>query len=237
MKDKLIKPKDIIPIAVMAVLLTAAGIFFHQSFFRILPLFISLVVMVLQAKVSRYAYLVGGLNSILYAIVYWYYGIYGVAAQAFLFSFPMQIITFFNWKKHSEKEEVRFRRMSKGLIVLCAALFAASWAGLFFVLKKLGSDYAVLDNTVTLLGIFASVLTAFAFIEYTYITLSVSIVNIFLYIQVIPAHHDQVTYLIYGIYSLVCVTMHVVRAQKMWKKQQAESKRKSFGIVPKLFFT
>lgn len=222
MNEKFFKPKDFIPIIIMAVLLTAAGIYFHQSFFRILPLFISLAVMILQSKVSRYAFLLGGLNSILYAVVYLYYGLYGVAAQAFLFSFPMQIITFFNWKKNSEKSTVKFRRLGGGGLALCGALFAAAWTGLFFVLKKLGSDYAVLDNTVTLLGVFASVLTVSAFIEYTYLNLSVAIVNIFLYIQVIPAHHDQVTYLIYGIYSLICMSMHFARARKMWKNQQNE---------------
>lgn len=223
MNSNFIKPKELIPIFIMAVLLTVSGIIFHQSFFRILPLFISLAVMILQSKVSRYAFLMGGLNSILYAIVYFYYGLYGVAAQAFLFSFPMQIITFFNWKKNSEKGTVKFRRMKKWQISVCIAAFAAAWAGLYFLLKRLGSDYAVLDNTVTLLGIFTSVLTVFAYIEYAWLNLSVSIINIFLYIQVIPDHPDQVTYLIYGLYALVCVSMHFARARKAWKQQTAEA--------------
>lgn len=225
-KNKFLNPKDLIPIGVMAVLLTAAGIFFHQSFFRILPLYVSLVVMILSSKVSRYAFLLGGLNSILYAAVYFYYGLYGVAAQAILFSFPMQIITFFNWKKNADKDAVKFRRMKKSALIICCASFAAAWAALYFVLKRLGSDYAVLDNTVTLLGIFASVLTAFAYIEYAWLTLSVAIINIFLYIQVIPAHHDQVTYLIYGIYSLICVSMHFSKARKLWKSQQKNQTRR-----------
>ncbi len=227
MNEKLIKPKELIIVAVMAVLLTTAGICFHQSFFRILPLFISLVVMILQSKVSRYAYLLGGLNSVLYAVVYLYYGLYGVAAQAFLFSFPMQISTFFNWKKNAEKEAVKFRRMNKAQTALCAVSYAAAWTGLYFVLKHFGSDYAVLDNTVTLLGIFTSVLTAFAYIEYAWLNLTVAIINIFLYIQVIPAHHDQVTYLIYGLYSLVCVSMHFAKARRIWKEQQAEEKEEA----------
>lgn len=184
-----------------------------------MPLFISLVVMILQSKVSRYAFLLGGLNSILYAIVYFHYGLYGVAAQAFLFSFPTQIITFFNWKKKMKKDTVQFSRMNGWQYAVCIASFAIAWAGLYFVLKRLGSDYAVLDNTVTLLGIFTSVLTIFAYIEYAYLQLSVSIVNIFLYIQVIPVHHDQVTYLIYGIYSLICVSMHFIKARKMFKEK------------------
>lgn len=227
MKIKTIKLKDMIPLAVMAVLITAAGIIFHQSFFRILPLYISLLVMILQSKVSRYAYLVGGLNSILYSIVYLYYGLYGIAAQAFLFSFPMQIITFFNWKKHSEKEIVKFRRMKKSQLVLCVALFAVMWVALYFTLKYFGSDYAVLDNTVTLFGAFTSVLTALTFIEYAYMTLFGAILNVLLYIQVIPAHHEQVTYLVYSIYSLVCVSIHVTRVTKMWKNQKASNSEKT----------
>ncbi len=222
MKNKTLKPKDLIPLAVMAVLITAAGIIFHQSFFRILPLYISLMVMILQSKVSRYAYLVGGLNSILYSIVYLYYGLYGIAAQAFLFSFPMQIITFFNWKKHTEKETVKFKRMKKSQYALCVSLFAAIWIALYYILKYFGSDYAVLDNTVTLFGAFTSVMTALTFIEYAYMTLFGAILNVVLYIQVIPAHHEQVTYLIYSIYSLICVSIHVAKVIKMWKKQNSE---------------
>lgn len=205
----------------MAVLISTVGIIFHQKFFRILPLYISLLVMILQAKVSRYAYLVGGLNSILYAVVYLYYGLYGIAAQAFLFSFPMQIITFFNWKKKTEKETVKFRRMSKGQSALCIVLFVLIWIALYFTLKHFGSDYAVLDNTVTLFGAFTSVMTALTFIEYAYMTLFGSVLNVFLNIQVIPAHHEQVTYLIYSIYSLICVSMHVAKVSRMWKNQNA----------------
>ena len=221
MNTGFIKPKELIPIFIMAVLLTVSGIIFHQSFFRILPLFISLAVMILQSKVSRYAFLVGGLNSILYAIVYFYYGLYGVAAQAMLFSFPMQIITFFNWKKKTEKETVKFRRMSKGQSALCIVLFVLIWIALYFTLKHFGSDYAVLDNTVTLFGAFTSVMTALTFIEYAYMTLFGSVLNVFLNIQVIPAHHEQVTYLIYSIYSLICVSMHVAKVSRMWKNQNA----------------
>lgn len=219
MKNKILKPKELIPIIIMAVLLTASGIIFHQSFFRILPLYISLVVMILQSKVSRYAFLLGGLNSILYAVVYLYYGLYGIAAQAFLFSFPMQIITFFNWKKKSDKETMKFRRMKSRQIITCVVSFVVSWIGLYFVLKYLGSDYAVLDNTVTLLGIFASVIVAFAYIEYAWLNLFVAIINLVLYIRIIPDNPEQVTYLIYGIYSLICVSMHFKKARQMWKKQ------------------
>lgn len=221
MKDKSKLLKVLLPVAVMAVLITAAGIYFHQNFVRILPLYVSLFVMILSAKVNRYAYLLGGLNSILYGIIYIIYGLYGIAAQAFLFSFPMQIITFFRWKKNSAgKNSVKLRKMSGRQRLLCVAAYAAGWAGLYFILKYVGSDYAVLDNTLTLMGVFTTVLTALAYIEYTWLMIPSGIMNILLYLQVISNNPEQTAYLIYSVYSLICVTIQFFNARKMWKSQQ-----------------
>lgn len=223
MKEKLLTPKKIITIAVMAILITGAGIYFHQNFFRILPLYVSLFVMILQANVSRYAYLLGGLNSILYSVIYFVYGLYGIAAQALLFSFPMQIITFFRWKKNADKNSVIFRKMNGKQLALTAAAYAAAWVALFFILRRAGSDYAVLDNTVTLVGVFTSVLTALAYIEYTWLMVPAGILNIILYIQVIPDNPEQTTYLIYSVYSLICVTVQFFKARKLWKEQNSQN--------------
>jgi hypothetical protein len=59
--------------AVTAAGITIAGFLFHQSFFRILPLYISLIIALLQSRMIRYASLIGGINSILYALVYAHY--------------------------------------------------------------------------------------------------------------------------------------------------------------------
>ncbi len=225
MKEKLLKAKVIIPVAVMAVLITAAGLYFRQSFIRILPLYISLFVMILSANVSRYAYLLGGLNSVLYSVIYFVYGLYGIAAQALFFSFPMQIITFFNWKKNADKDSVRLRKMSIKQRALCLSAFAAAWAGLFLLLRRFGSDYAFLDNTVSVMGVFTSVLTALAYIEYTYIMLIAGVLNILLYIQVIPNSPEQTTYLIYSVYSLICVSIQFFNARKLWNNQHSVSQK------------
>lgn len=88
----------LVPIFATAALITAAGLYFHQDFFRILPLYVSLFVLIFSAKVNRYAFLIGGLNSILYAAVYFAYGLYGMAVYALVFSFPIQMLSFFRWK-------------------------------------------------------------------------------------------------------------------------------------------
>ena len=70
-----------------AVLITVTGIKFNQSFFRILPLFISLFVANLQSRVNRYGSLLGSINSLIYAGVYVYYGLYASVLSALLVSF------------------------------------------------------------------------------------------------------------------------------------------------------
>ena len=79
-KSKSLSKKDIFIFMLMgctAVLITAAGAYYHQSFLRILPLYISLVIGMLQSRVNRYASLIGSMNSLLYGAVYVYYKLYG----------------------------------------------------------------------------------------------------------------------------------------------------------------
>ena len=58
----------LILLAVTAILITVTGILFRQNFLHILPLYVSLVVGILQSRANRYACLLGGLNSILYTV-------------------------------------------------------------------------------------------------------------------------------------------------------------------------
>ena len=94
--------------AVSFVLITFFGIKYSQDFLQILPLYVSLIVMILQIRVNRYAFLLGGLNSVLYAVVYFFYKLYGSALYSITVSFVMQIATFVSWGKHSYKKRQRF---------------------------------------------------------------------------------------------------------------------------------
>lgn len=72
---------------------------------------------------------------------------------AILISCPMQLITFARWQKNRRRGTTRFRKLSWKQRGWIDAGFVLSWAGLLSVLKSIGSDYALFDNTVTLLGI------------------------------------------------------------------------------------
>lgn len=203
-----------------AVLITVTGIKFNQSFFRILPLFISLFVANLQSRVNRYGSLLGSINSLIYAGVYVYYGLYASVLSALLVSFPIQLLTFIRWNKNKWEKSTVLRRMKPQYLALTLAGFAVVLAAMWFVLPKLGAQYVFLDSTVTVLGTLTSFLTMFAFVEYAFFMVVNCFLNLILYIQMVPDSPDTVTYLVFGVYSFICAIIGAVSVIKIYKEQQ-----------------
>lgn len=224
MKERVKKVLPYAGMLVTAILITIAGILYHQAFLRILPLYISLVISYLQSKVSRTASLLGGLNSLLYAAVYAYYHLYASMAYAILISCPIQLLTFIRWKKNAYKGTTLFREMSWRSRGLVAGGFIAAWGILYAVLAAIGSSYAIWDNTLTLLGILISFLTMFAYIEYTTLMIPSALVNFILYALMIKENPEQTTYLFYSIYCFICQCIAHKNIRKVYKEQKAIGK-------------
>ncbi len=206
--------------AVTAVGITAAGILFRQSPVRILPLYVSLVIALLQSRMIRYASLMGGFNSILYALVYAHYHLYASAAYALLVSCPIQIVTFIRWSRKPWGQSTVFRRLSAKQRILTALIFGGLLAGLGLLLPFLGGEHSFLDSAVTLLGILTSVLTMLAYMEYAALMAAGGVVSAFLYLSMLAEHPEQITYLIYTLYSLTCCVIAGFRIVKLYREQQ-----------------
>lgn len=207
-------------VAAAAVLITVTGILYRQSFIRILPLYISLFVAILQSRANRYANLLGGINSLLYMVVYLYLGLYASAGYALLFSCPVQLVTFIRWSRRKYGQSTQFRRLTGKQRILILSAFLFSFGILFAVLRAMGSDYQILDSLSSLLGITISLLTMFAYIEYTWLMLPSGILSIFLNAATMAAHPEQITYLIFSFYSMICVSLQFVRVKKLYAEQQ-----------------
>ena len=205
--------------AVTAILITVTGIWFHQSLIRILPLYVSLVVGILQSRANRYASLLGGMNSILYALVYIYLGLYASAGYAILFSFPLQIMTFILWSRRKQGESTRFRKMSWRCRAAVLLGYLACFVILRAVLQAAGSNYQLLDNLTSLTGILISALTMFAFVEYTWLMLPSGILSIVLNLSTMQTNPEQITYVIFSFYSIICVSIQFFRVRKLYAEQ------------------
>ena len=211
---------SLVLILITAILITWMGIVRQQPLFRILPLYVSLFIGMLQAKANRYSCLLGGINSVLYAVVYFSFGLYASAGYALLVSFPFQIATFLRWSKHAYKHSTEFRRMTIPQILLSLIAFLACFAILYWTMTLAGSSYRLLDNATTLIGIATSILTLFSFREYTYLMLGSGILNMVLNFTMMKEHPEQITYLIFSIYSFICILRQFFAVRRLYKEQK-----------------
>lgn len=197
-----------------------AGIVFKQEFFLMIPLFISLFVMAFQSEANRAGSLIGSINSLIYTVAYIYMGVYASAASAILFSFPVQLMTFFRWKKNAYKKTAVFRKMTTKMRVGWSVAFFVAWGIIAAIFMHLDYEYAILDSCTLLFGFVIPVLTMLAYIEYTYLWIVQCIVGVFLNMQMVANDYKETTYLIYGIYALYCVIGAFINVQKFYKEQQ-----------------
>ncbi len=221
---RLILPRSAwIMIAVMLVTgtaITISAIILKPDFLEIAPLYISLIIGLLQSRVNRFASLIGSFNSILYGIVYFSFGLYGNSLYAILVSAPLQIATFIMWNKNSFNETTYLKVLSNKQRATITVGFLLCWVILYIILQFAGSEHSLLDNTITLLGILTTVLMMFAYIEYTVLMVVNNIVSLVLYITMIGDNPERITFLIYTVYSTVCCVIALFGARKHYIAQQ-----------------
>lgn len=205
--------------AVTGILITVTGIYYKQNFLRILPLYNSLIIAMLQSRVNRYSNLYGSINSILYATVYMYHGLLASALQAILFSFPMQLITFIRWNKNKWEKSTVLRKLTHKQRALLLIAYVAALLVMWKVLPLFGAKYVFLDSATNLLGIVVLFLTMFAYTEYTVCMIINGIISIALYVAMLESTPETVPFLIFSVYSFICIVFAFFEARKLYKKQ------------------
>ena len=212
--------KIIIILTGLAILIS--GIYFKQEFFLMIPLFVSLFVMSFQSEANRIGSLIGAINAVIYTAAYLYMGVYVSAVSSFFMSVPLQLATFFNWKKNAYKKTVIFKKMSVKMRVISLAALFVLWGISAGVLTLFNYEYAIFDTVTFLLGLAVSILTMLAFIEYTYLWIVSAVTGLIVNIQMVINNPKEITYLIYGVYALYCVIVAFINVQKFYKEQQSE---------------
>ena len=207
-----------------AVAISVTACIFHPPLVRLAPLYVSLFIMFLQTKANRFGYLLGGVNALLYTAAYFSMRLYGSALYALCVSFPLQIITFIRWGKRAYGNSTILNRLTNKQRIIWALGGASVWVLLYLLLSAFGSAYLILDNTITILGIIATIFGMLALIEFQFLQITCGIVSCILYIAMVKDDLSQSTYLIYTIYSLICQMMSVKYMSTLYKKQQEEKK-------------
>ena len=89
------------------------------------------------------------------------------------------------------------------------------------MLTQLGSDYAILDNVASLVGIIASVLSLVGYIEYIYLQILGTVLTIALNVQVTLSNPAHITYLIYSVYCIFCLAIAFRNVRRLYAEQRA----------------
>lgn len=210
--------KKLSPMVILAsaefIAVAILSVVFKVKIYDALPLLISAVVMFMQTRVNRYAFLIGGINSIIYALAYFYMKLYGLAISTFLLSFPLQIITFINWNKNTHKGTTEIKCFTfKGRVLLFVGM-AAVWAVLYVVFSALGSAYLILDNTVTVIGVVATIICMLRYSEYAVLQFITSVVNVILFAVMTADDISKIIWLIYSVYCVICAAVIFSKTHK-----------------------
>ena len=211
--------------ALMFLIITAVNIKYPDQFLNNLPLYFSIVIMLLAASANRYTYLFGGLNSILYGVVFFKYRLFASLFQTLAFSAPFQLFTFASWSKRKYKHSVEFRSLSKKQSVIFYSLSALACLVLQLVLPLFGASQVFLDNTGSVLAIMTSVLSLLRFKEFIYFQWAGVLVGLIKYILMLEASPEIVAHTIYHIYSLICLTRSYFSIRELYSAQNSEKKQ------------
>ena len=222
MTEKTNKMITIFLVGITFILITATALIYSEDGFIIVPLYVSLAIMLLQSKANRYAFLLGGINSLLYAGVYAYTGLYAMAAYAALVSCPLQLVTFLNWSKRPYGNATVFKKLSLKNKVILFASFVVLWLLMWAFFSLFHSAYLLFDNTVTLLGIASTVLCALSFVDYAYLQIAGVGISIVLYSQMLHTKPIQITYLIYSVFALVSSVKALGKMNRLYIEQKTE---------------
>lgn len=219
---------DYVPLFVTLVLVVGSGIKEKQSFIKMLPVITSLAVYLLMARVNRWNFMLGAINSIVYAIGFFQDGLYASVASALLCSMPIQVASFVMWNKNKYKKSATIiKNLSIRHKIFTLLIVAISSAVSVLVFSKIsGTQYVVMDGISFAWGIFSSIYVAFGIIDGMFISLANSVLKLPFWIIIIAeGNRANVTYLIMALYTLLKVSQTFINWIKLYREQKLLEKK------------
>ena len=209
---------DYLPMACAAALIIVFAIRNEQTFFKTLPTLITLVVQLLNVRVSRFAFLLGSCNAAIYGLVFLSEGLYFSMISALVISFPLQMLSFFNWSKKrtaGNVTELRYLGLKRLVLVIFAVL--AGWAITYFALAPFfsGAKMPAFDTLLFPLGIMITALSAMRYIDAQYINIVSCTLNIVMWALICMNEPGNVNYMIISAYNLFMI----IKASISWTRR------------------
>ena len=214
-----------VPIGICAVAILICAFVFGQKWYKVLPTLNTLIILLLSARVDRRSFLLGGINAAFYGIGYFTEGLYFSVINCLLVSMPLQLFSFFNWKKHSDGASTKLRSLGwKGEIVVLSSTALGCLLCYWFLLPFFaGEKQAALDIFLFVIGLVITVLSMLRYVEAPYYNLISSVANLVMWMLICAGNIADLNYLIMATYSLFRVVQSVVTWTKQYQKGKKEA--------------
>ena len=225
---------DYLPILALAPVIIAGGVLAKQAVYKIIPAVATLFVVLLSSKLYRAAFLLGAANCILYSAGYFVDGLYGSLLSTLAVSAPLQVISFFLWKRSAYKQATVFRVFRPRWYPLLAVAVAALWGGMLYGSNRAGgaNGMIVLDSLLFALGLAVSVLLTFAFVEGYALNILNCVLNAVMWCVLTARNARDVTYLLIALYMVFRTALALIACLKMYRTQRAERMEAATGSSP-----
>ena len=215
-----------LPMGVCAVAILVCAFVFRQKWYKVLPTLNTLVILLLSARVDRRSFLLGGINAALYGIGYFTEGLYFSVINCLLVSMPLQLFSFFNWKKHADGNSTKLRTLGwKGeiIVIVSSAVGCLLCHWLLLPFFGGGQKQAVLDIFLFVIGLVITVLSMLRYVEAPYYNLVSSTANLVMWTLICAGNVANLNYLIMAVYSLFRVSQSAITWTKQYKKNKEEA--------------
>ena len=221
-----------VPIGICAVAILTCAFVFKQKWYKVLPTLNTLVILLLSARVDRRSFLIGGLNAAFYGIGFWTEGLYFSVINCLAVSMPLQLFSFFSWKKHADGKSTQLRSLGwKGEIVVVSSTVIGCQLCYWLLLPFFGGgqQQATLDIFLLVIGLVITVLSLLRYVETPYYNLVSAVANLVMWTLICIKDIADLNYLIMASYSLFRVAQSVIS----WTKQYQKNKRETSPEIEK----
>ncbi len=212
---------EYLPLVITGAFLIIFGIVYQQSFIKLLPNLISLFVMLFNSRASRLGFLLGGMNCILYTIVYAITSLWGNVISSVigvLFAF----LSYVRWKKRAYGKATKFKKMRPLPRVLFIISFIVAWLVLAWVLSQGGGKQPLLDAYSGISGIVLPFLTMLAYIEETPFYVLGTVISLAMWVMIAINEPNEITFVIFSVYNCYMAVKRAITWVRLYRKQQIE---------------
>ena len=219
-----------VPIGICAVAILVCAFLFKQKWYKVLPTLNTLLILLLSARVDRRSFLIGGLNAAFYGIGFFTEGLYFSVINCLLVSMPLQLFSFFNWKKHADGNSAKLRTLGwRGEAVVISSTVVGCQLCYWLLLPFFegGQQQVALDIFLFVIGLVITVLALLRYVETPYYNLISAIANLMMWILICVKNVANLNYVIMAAYSLFRVSQSVVTWTKQYQKSKNEEREKA----------